>query len=265
VTSVRLAIDWLHLEAVEGSRQFGRFDPIMAGFRERGIEVLPVIATVPPWASTNGEACWLRHQACLLEREKRPQFQRTMRFLAARYPEVKRWEFWNEPEMWDGLRDPATYEWWYRAFRRAIKAANPEAKVAVSTLSGWDFVSRLSPDLPMDAVTVHSYAGHEGDPLETAKIVRLYEALREQGRAVPIWLTEYGWNSRWLPPVERAAALRWVFDWLLSKPYVEVAHFHMLHDAEEDWECSSLPTTSSSRCQSPARSRSSKSLCRYCS
>ena len=30
VTNVRLAVDWVHLEAVEGKRDFSRLDPIMA-------------------------------------------------------------------------------------------------------------------------------------------------------------------------------------------------------------------------------------------
>ena len=54
----------------------------------------------------------------------------TIRQLAARYPEVRRWEFWNEPEMWDGARNAPDYEWWYRAFYAAIKAVSPSARIA---------------------------------------------------------------------------------------------------------------------------------------
>lgn len=237
VTNVRLAVDWLHLEAVEGQRTYGRLDPIMDGLRQRGIEVVPVIATVPPWAAENGGECWLAHLACRLNPEKMPEFQETMRELIARYPHVRRWEFWNEPEMWEGLRDPAEYERWYRAFYAAAKDVDPSLKVAVSTLSGWDFFSRLSSDLPYDAVAIHSYGDHRGHPLETDRIVRLYEGLQGRGRREPIWLTEYGWNSQWLDNRGRADALSWALDWLLEHPFVELAHYHMLHDTEEFWEC----------------------------
>ena len=73
--------------------------------------------------------------------------QTTMTELVARYPEVRRWEFWNEPEMWAGLRRASDFEPWYRAFYTAAKSVDPRLEVAVGTLSGWDFVSKLSPDL----------------------------------------------------------------------------------------------------------------------
>jgi hypothetical protein len=156
--------------------------------------------------------------------------------LVARYPEARRWEFWNEPEMWVSMRNPAEYDRWYRAFYQAAKEANPEAVVAVGTLTGWDFFRQLSPDLPVDAVTVHSYAGDDWG-LDTQKILRLHEGVRSRGLNIPIWLTEYGWDSRWMDHQRRARTLRWVFNWALSQPFIELAHYHMLHDIEEERDC----------------------------
>jgi hypothetical protein len=236
VTNVRLAVDWVHIEAVEGKRDFSRLDPIMAAFQDRGIEVVPVLATVPPWASYNGADCFQDHLACRLNPDKIPEFKQTMRLLVERYPEVRRWEFWNEPEMWQDMRNPAMYELWYRAFYQAARQANPSVRVAASTLTGWDFFQHLSPDVPVDAVAIHSYAGDRGPPLATDRIQALRDGLLGRGKDVPIWLTEYGWGS-WMGPNDRAAALEWTFRWLLDHPWVELADYHMLWDTEEWWNC----------------------------
>jgi hypothetical protein len=95
---------------------------------------------------------------------------------------------------------------------------------------------RLSPDLPADAVSVHSYSDYRQDPLGSAKLTRLHEELQASGRRIPIWLTEYGWST-WMDDRRRAQALHWTFQWLLDHDYVELAHYHMLHDTEESWEC----------------------------
>ncbi|MBI4493015.1 MAG: cellulase family glycosylhydrolase [Chloroflexi bacterium] len=236
VTNVRLAVDWLQIEPAEGMPTFDRLDPIMDAFLERGIEVVPVVATIPAWASLNPPECVQNTMTCQLNPEKLPRFQATMRQLVARYPEARRWEFWNEPEMWVSMRNPAEYERWYRAFYQAAREANPNAVIAVGTLTGWDFFRQLGPDLPVDAVTVHSYAGSTYG-LDTNKIVRLHEGLRSRGLTVPVWLTEYGWDSHWMDHRTRAAMLTWVFTWALSQPFIELADYHMLHDTEAEPEC----------------------------
>lgn len=237
VTSVRLAVDWQHIEPIPGVRHFERLDPILLGFHSRGIEVLPVIATAPSWATLNGDACYFMPLSCRLDRAKVGEFQATMREIVGRYRHLPNWEFWNEPEGWQGMKNPEDYEFWYRAFYAAAKQVHPTARVAISSLTGWDFFGRLSADIPYDAVTVHSYGDHNGDPLETAKIRRLYEETRARGRNVPVWLTEYGWNGTWLDDRTRVETLDWTFRWLIEQPYIEMAHYHMLHDTEEPYEC----------------------------
>jgi hypothetical protein len=236
VTNVRLAVDWRDIEELEaGQRNYAHLDPIMDAFADRGIEVIPVVATIPVWASLNPVQCASDTQQCSLDITKLAAFQSTMADLVARYPEVKRWEFWNEPEMWAGLRRPSDFEPWYRAFYAAAKSIDPRLQVAVGTLSGWDFVSRLSPSLPMDAVTIHPYAGDDWG-LDTNGIERLHNGLLARGVDVPVWITEYGW-AQWMDPVRRAGTLARVFDWMRKQPYIQVADYHMLHDGSEPDEC----------------------------
>jgi hypothetical protein len=235
VTNVRLGVDWRDIEGIEGHRSFERLDPIMDAFADRGIEVVPVVATVPVWASLNPAECANNTRQCSMNVTKLGVFRSTMVALVARYPEARRWEFWNEPEMWAGLRRPSDYEPWYRAFRDAAMAANPRAVVAVGTLSGWNFVSGLSRDLPIDAVTLHPYAGDDWG-MDTHAIQRLHDGLVSRGWDVPIWITEYGW-AQWMDPVRRAATLSRMFRWMQTQPYIQLADYHMLHDTEEADEC----------------------------
>jgi hypothetical protein len=249
VTNVRLSVDWRDFESGEGERSFERLDPIMDAFADRGIEVVPVVATVPVWASLNPSECASNTRLCSMNVAKLGAFRSAMRDLVGRYPEARRWEFWNEPEMWAGLRRPSDYEPWYLAFREAAKAANPRAVVAVGTLSGWKFVSGLSRDLPIDAVTLHPYAGDDWG-LDTSAIEGLHDGLVSRGQDVPIWITEYGW-AEWMDPIRRAATLRRVFDWMQARPFIQLADYHMLHDTEESDECCwgllGLPPTFSPR------------------
>jgi phage tail protein X len=236
VTNVRLAVNWRDIEELtEGERSYAVLDPIMDAFADRGIEVVPVVAAIPVWASLNPTECAADTKMCSLNITKLAAFQSTMTDLVARYPEVRRWEFWNEPEMWAGLRRASDFEPWYRAFYTAAKSVDPQLVVAVGTLSGWDFVSKLSPDLPMDAVSMHPYAGGDWG-LDTSAIERLHDGLLARGVNVPIWLTEYGW-AQWMDPPRRARTLKKVFEWMQARPYIQLADYHMLLDSEEAEEC----------------------------
>jgi Cellulase (glycosyl hydrolase family 5) len=236
VTNVRLAVDWRDIEEFgAGQRNYAHLDPIMDAFADRGIEVIPVVATIPVWASLNPVECASDTQVCSLDITKLGAFQSTMEDLVARYPEVRRWEFWNEPEMWAGLRRASDFEPWYRAFYTAAKSVDPRLQVAIGTLSGWDFVSRLSPSLPMDAVSLHPYAGDDWG-LDTNAIERLHLGLLARGVDVPVWITEYGW-AQWMDPVRRAETLARVFDWMRKQRYIQVADYHMLHDGDDTDEC----------------------------
>src|SRR5205807_2673352 len=79
VSNVRLSVDWVLIEPAEGQRSWASLDAIMAGFRNRGIEVLPVISSVVPWASTNPEACARSALSCLPDRDKTTAFEETVR------------------------------------------------------------------------------------------------------------------------------------------------------------------------------------------
>ncbi len=240
VNAYRFSIAWPRLFPDGGDRRdqrgFDHYDRLLDALLERGIEPVPVYATIPPWAARNPGPCRERNLACEPDPARLPAFEATVADLVGRYPRVVRWEFWNEPEMWPGMADPAVHQLWHRAFYGAAKAANPEARVALATLTGWERVARMDPNLPFDAVTMHSFEDHRGDPIHTARLGQLRAELLNRGRDVPIWLTEYGWDE-WLDDAGRAETIRWVLDWLRAHPYVELAHYHMLHDTDDPETC----------------------------
>jgi hypothetical protein len=237
VTTVRITVDWRQIEPEPGRWDFARTDRLFGALIERGIEPVPVFATIPAWASLNPEACRVKELSCEPDPDKLAGLEITSLLLVSRYPRVTRWEFWNEPEMWPGMADPSTFQRWHRAFYRGAKRANPNARVALGTLTGWSFVRALDHDLPFDAVTMHSFESHWSYPIDIERIELLRTELLGRGRDVPIWLTEYGWDSRWLGDQGRAETIRWVLDWLLDHPYIELAHYHMLHDTDDPETC----------------------------
>ncbi len=94
VTNVRLTTDWLQIEPEEGRRDFARTDRLFGALLARGIEPVPVFATIPVWASRNPDACRARDIDCEPDPAKLEAFERTIAELVGRYPGITRWEFW---------------------------------------------------------------------------------------------------------------------------------------------------------------------------
>jgi hypothetical protein len=122
----------------------------------------------------------------------------------ARYPQIRHWQVWNEPEnptYWSP-RDPAAYTRLLQTVYPAIKNANPDAQVVLGgivpydlryfreilDLGAWDF---------FDVVAVHPYL----DPAmpESGQIGRMginsVESLVDARGGKPIWATEFGWAT----------------------------------------------------------------------
>jgi hypothetical protein len=189
---IRVLVSW-HLTAPErpapGARPYEEprlydLDELVAGADARGMEVLMTIWGTPAWA--NGG----------LPPNRAPTDLRALRDfargLAVRYPSVRRYSIWNEPNtelffapQFDGSGrsvGPATYASVYRAAREGIKAGNPRARVAIGETSahGRDapspagsqdrhsparfaqLLSQVRPRLEFDAWAHHPYPVHRG-------------------------------------------------------------------------------------------------------
>jgi hypothetical protein len=121
-----------------------------------------------------------------------------------RYLPVTDYEAWNEPDssaFWRPQPDPPRYLDMYLRTRNEIKKVDPGARVIVGGLTrhGAGFLTqllRVRPDVAkhVDGVGLHPYGATPADVFEVVHVVRRTLAGLGAG-AVPLYLTEYGWQD----------------------------------------------------------------------
>ncbi len=132
-------------------------------------------------------------------------FVRFVRDTVRRYPQIRYWEVWNEPEnsiYWPNP-DPAAYTALLKAVSQAIKEENSSAQVISAGIvpTHADFLRGIYANggwNAFDIVGLHPYvdpytpeSGQIGDGGDVSKM----SALVAQFGAKPIWATEYGWST----------------------------------------------------------------------
>ena len=123
------------------------------------------------------------------------------------------WQVWNEPNsplFWKPDPNAAQYMTLLRAFRSAVKEADPRAQILLGGLfptpTGGISMNRFLGQLydaggrgQFDAVAIHPYASTPQIALaRVANERRITERFGDPD--VPIWVTEVGWASRGVPP-----------------------------------------------------------------
>ena len=252
ITNVRLSLDWKTFEPQPGQYDFAQFDRVLNRLAAEGIEVIASFVAAPAWASPDSAACAKAQRefdkerlTCGIRPDAEPQFREAVRTVAARYPFIRLWEFWNEPELWTYMgHEVADYLRWLSPFYDEIHAINPGAVVAANTLAGFFYVDWLygvsdntnGPEKrPWDAISFHPYgsmmkSGADGQiaAIMPGPIQDVRKRMVDAGDAnKKLWITEYGWETT---PEQQAAFLQQGLPWLLSQHYIEVANLHMLHD-----------------------------------
>lgn len=251
ITSVRLSIDWKRIEPQPGVYQWDLYDRVLQRLVDERLTIVGVFVTVPAWAATNTAGCDIDErepQTCDLRPDQVDAFERVARATLVRYPFIRHWEFWNEPELWVHVgSDVGVYLTWLDRFYRIAKQVDPSLQVAAATLAGWDYIGWLydtadawygADHRPWDAVAFHPYNPHERDDngallgVRQTAIDRLREGMVERGDAhKSIWITEYGWEE---PPATQAVLLRQTIRFFQSRDYIAMAHLHMLHDWQRE-------------------------------
>ena len=252
ITNVRLSLDWKTFEPQPGQYDFAQFDRVLNRLAAEHIEVIASFVAAPAWASPDPAACAQAQQqfdkerlTCGIRADMEPQFRAAVRTLAARYPFIRLWEFWNEPELWSYMgHEVADYLRWLIPFYDEMHAVNPGAVVAANTLAGVFYVDWLygvsdntngPAKRPWDAISFHPYGslmkpGADGQvaAILPGPIQDVRKRMVDAGDAnKKLWITEYGWETT---PEAQAAFLQQGLPWLLSQDYIEIANLHMLHD-----------------------------------
>lgn len=104
-------------------------DSIVNSILGRGMQPLAVLSTTPAWARL--PVC-TESQWCAPKATSIVDFAQFAAAAADRYPQIRVWEIWNEPNQaawWRPGADPESYTALLKAAYRSIKAVNPNAIV----------------------------------------------------------------------------------------------------------------------------------------
>lgn len=210
VQSVRLPIYWFKAEPARGQFDFAGFDQLVASAAGNGLRVLPTVLGTPGWATGDGTSY-------ATPPKNAGDFGTFMRALIGRYgpngsfwsshpslPKVpiRQWQIWNEPELrqfWRPSNWAAGYVKLLRAARRAIRAADPGAKVVLAGLANdsWNYLRAIHEAGGaglFDIAAIHAYTS------PPSRVIRLLSADRREldshrGRRTGILVSEMGWSS----------------------------------------------------------------------
>lgn len=187
-----------------------------------GVDTMMVIFGAPPWATTTGTACgpinpvYYHHYAGFVQR------------VVQRYPEVKYFQVWNEPDVphnwgvpdyYGCWSDPATLAHMMSIVYPAIKEVRPDAQVMIGLglFEGelnWlpSFLNCGGGD-HFDIIAFHHYAFYKdpAPPLFEARVAHVRSNLVTRELTQPIWVTETNLLTHDLADndFERAKAAFW--------------------------------------------------------
>jgi hypothetical protein len=220
---VRVTLEWRTIEATRGTYDWERADALLQALRQAGLTPLVSIWGTPGWA--NGG------RAANVPPGSAAAFATFARAAAERFPWVRRWIVWNEPNQRRWLTPPSPSVYVTRLLNpaaTAIKAVIPRASIAGGATaprggpggtSPVDFIRGMGrAGARLDAYAHHP---HPLSPVETptsggcaacstislATLDRLVQETRNAfGSRVRIWLTELGFQTN---PPDRILGVGW--------------------------------------------------------
>jgi hypothetical protein len=220
---VRVTLEWRSIETARGTYDWERSDALLQALRQAGLTPMVSIWGTPAWA--NGG------RAANVPPSSAASFATFARAAAERYPWVRQWIVWNEPNQRRWLSPPSPIVYVTRLLNpaaTAIKAVIPRASIAGGATaprggrggtSPVDFIRGMGrAGARLDAYAHHP---HPLSPAETptsggcdhcstislASLDRLITETRKAfGSRVRIWLTELGFQTN---PPDRILGVGW--------------------------------------------------------
>jgi hypothetical protein len=261
VDVVRVTIDWRKTEPVQGKADWSRPDALLGALHEKGIAPLVTLYGTPAWANGGLPENWAPRNG--------GSFASFAKRVALRYPYVRMWTIWNEPNQRRWLRPTTPQIYVSRLLNpayAAIHAASPHSQVAGGVTAPRAAAGGVSPvtwiagmrsaHARLDAYAHNPYPLRPGETptaggcdhcttITMATLPRLLTAVqRAFGIHKRIWLTEYGYQTN--PPdrtmgVSYAAQARFLSEGALrayEAPRVDVLIHYLLHDepASDRWQ-----------------------------
>lgn len=201
-TWAREDIHWFRIQPSPGVWDWTFTDQAIRELARRKINVVGVLGHPPGWATPYpGDA----PSAVSFYAPDPGRFAAFAQAVAARYSGyIHHWEIWNEPDntlFWKPAPDPEGYAHMLIAAARAIRHADPQAKIISGGTNPFDtaFLRRVADAGAWDSfdiIAIHPYV----DPAtpEAGNIVAAADGVRTLAArlgAKPIWATEVGWAS----------------------------------------------------------------------
>jgi hypothetical protein len=255
VKLVRYTLDWNRIEARKGDPSWEQSDAILRGLHRRGLVPVVTLWGSPRWANGGRSANWAPRSKWT--------FAGFARRAAQRYPFVRNWLIWNEPNQRRWLRPTSARVYTqtllnpaYNAIHRATRGAKVGGGVtaprgAYGGISPVDFIRGMDrARAKLDAYAHNPYplrrfetpsAGGCGhcETITMATIDRLLREVRKAFGPKRIWLTEYGYQTnppdRFLgvSPALQARYLAEAAQRAHATPYVDML-IHYLYQDEPD-------------------------------
>jgi len=195
---LRVSFGWDGIEPQRGRFELAFWDAFMAETTAVGVRVIPYVAYTPRWEAPAGASDYWRRPPRDLD-----AFAGAMRVLAGRYRgQIASWEIWNEPDNPDFWRGSvADYVALLAAGARAVRAADPQAKVVLGGIAGHpQFAAEVlaRPEIAglVDVVNAHAYfETWNPEPTEALPGYVAAFAPALAGGARPLWLAEVGYSA----------------------------------------------------------------------
>ena len=230
VESVRAAFSWQYAQPYASFAQvpagrrgqfvdvggvptrFGQMDAVMAHAARNGMSVLPTVLYAPPWDATGATRYQLPRPArdgpyaaflTALVHRYGPggSFWKTHRYSAG-IP-ITRWQIWNEEDRsydWPAQPFAPTYVALLKASSRAIKRADPGAKVVLGGLTNFSWTDLAAiykvpgARRAFDIVAAHPYTADPDGVITILQYIR--QVMDKNGdSAKPLIVSEFGWAS----------------------------------------------------------------------
>jgi beta-xylosidase len=207
---VRVDLHWDRMEPAPGQWQLAPLDRLNEVLAEQKINPLMYLVGSAPFASSAPNGAPNADQYPPLAPEL---FAESLGFLAQRYPVVKAWQVWNEPNIssfWQPMEDPAAYQRLLDVSMSRLAQANPAAQRVAAGMAYYsqmpqrgglmlEALANAGALRPDQVVAYHPYSlTPEGDDPAALDFVQRASTLNQQLRAQgsgPIWATEFGWSS----------------------------------------------------------------------
>jgi Cellulase (glycosyl hydrolase family 5) len=277
--------------------EFSDVDEAVLAAQESDQEVLLTISGTPRWANGGRNPNVMPRRVADFTSFARAIASRySGRFTG--FPYVRFWSVWNEPNLQQFLSPqfdsrgrsvaPANYAKLAAAAYTGIKAGNPQAKVAIGETSprGSDkptglrpihspgrfaeLVAKANPRLKFDAWSHHPYPFNPNSPpsqivrwpnVSLASLPRLNDSLKKwfKRKSAPIWVTEYGHQTRpedplGVPYARQAAFIQQAISIAARYPFVEMfIWFVYQDDPGQEWESGLFTRSGNAKGSSPSR------------